>query len=92
VASGQVLFGDEANQNPKTDPYVVLNLHTAFWITPRVQVFGLVENVFNNRYETFGTFSPTSDVPMTEVPGASNPRSLSPAPPIAGFGGVRVLF
>lgn len=92
VASGQVLFGDEANQNPKTDPYVVLNLHTAFWITPRVQVFGLVENVFNNRYETYGTFSPTSDVPMTEVPGASNPRSLSPAPPIAGFGGLRVLF
>jgi hypothetical protein len=31
-------------------------------------------------------------VPIVQVPGATNPRSLSPAAPIAGFVGVRVTF
>jgi hypothetical protein len=44
------------------------------------------------KYETFGTFSPTSLLPSAIVPGAAITRSLSPAPPIAAYGGVRVRF
>jgi hypothetical protein len=29
---------------------------------------------------------------IAQAPGATNPRSLSPAAPIGGFGGVRVTF
>src|SRR6516164_6669855 len=92
AASGQFLFGDEANLTAKTPAYFVLNLHTSYQITPNLQLFGLIENAFNTTYYTFGTFSPTSSVPIVQAPGATNPRSYSPAAPIAGTVGIRVTF
>jgi iron complex outermembrane receptor protein len=92
AASGQYLFGDEANLNLKTQPYFVLNLHTSYQITKNLQFFGLIENAFNTKYYTFGTFSPTSSVFIAQAPGATNPRSYSPAAPIAGTVGIRVTF
>ncbi|MGI4798025.1 MAG: TonB-dependent receptor [Janthinobacterium lividum] len=93
VSSGRPLFGDEANLTPTTGAYGVLNVHTAYQVTSNVQLFGLVENAFNTRYETFGTFSPVApNTPILQVPNASNTRSLSPAPPIAGYAGLRVTF
>ena len=92
AASGQYLFGDEANLNLKTQPYFVLNLHTSYQITKNLQFFGLIENAFNTKYYTFGTFSPTSSVFIAQAPGATNPRSYSPGVPIAGTVGIRVTF
>ena len=92
ASSGQYLFGDEANLTSQIGGYVVLNLNTQYRITPNIEVFGLVQNALNAKYETYGTFSDTASIPIAEVPGASNTRSLSPAPPIAGYGGVRVTF
>jgi outer membrane receptor protein involved in Fe transport len=92
AASGQFLFGDEANLTQKTPAYLVLNLHTSYQLAPHLQLFGLVENVLNTTYYTFATFSPTSSVPIVQAPGAANPRSYSPAAPIAGTVGVRLTF
>jgi outer membrane receptor protein involved in Fe transport len=92
VAGGSYLFGDEANLTPKLPGYFDLNLNTTYQLTKAVQLFAWVQNVTNARYYTFGTFSPTSSVPIAQAPGASNPRSYSPAAPIGGFGGVRVAF
>jgi iron complex outermembrane receptor protein len=92
AASGQFLFGDDANLTAKTPAYFVLNLHTSYRITPHLQLFGLIENAFNTTYYTFGTFSPTSSVPIVQAPGATNPRSYSPAAPIAGTVGIRITF
>ena len=93
AASGQFLFGDEANLTPKTPAYFVLNLHTSYQLTPHLQLFGLIENAFNTTYYTFGTFSsPTSSVPIVQAPGATNTRSYSPAAPIAGTVGIRLTF
>jgi len=92
AASGQFLFGDEANLTPKTPAYLVLNLHTSYQLTPHLQLFGLVENVLNSSYYTFATFSPIESVPIVQVPGAANTRSYSPAAPIAGTVGIRVTF
>jgi outer membrane receptor protein involved in Fe transport len=52
----------------------VLNLHTSYQLTTNLQLFGLIENAFNTTYYyyTFGTFSPTSSVPIVQVPGATN--------------------
>jgi outer membrane receptor protein involved in Fe transport len=91
-ASGQFLFGDEANLTPRTPPYFVLNLHTSYQVTRNLEMFALVENVFNATYYTFGTFSPTSSVPSLLVPGASNPRAYAPAAPIAATVGIRMTF
>ena len=92
VSSGQYLFGDEANLTAKTNPYVVLNANTSYRVTRNLELFGLVQNLLNVKYETFGTFSPTSLVPIARVPGATLTRSLSPAPPVAAYGGVRLRF
>ena len=91
-ASGQFLFGDEPNLNPKLPSYVTLNLNTSYQVTDHFQIFGLVQNVTDARYYTYGTFSPVSSVALAQAPNASNPRSYSPAAPIGGFGGVRITF
>ena len=92
AASGQYLFADEANLTPKTPTYFVLNLHTSYQVNKNLQLFGQIENAFNAKYYTFGTFSPTSSVFIAQVPGATNPRSYSPAAPIAGTVGIRFTF
>jgi outer membrane receptor protein involved in Fe transport len=92
VNSSTFLVGDEANLTPKIPAYFVLNLTSNYQVTKSVQLFANVVNVTNTKYYTFGTFSPTSSIPIAQVPGASNPRSFSPAAPVAAYGGVRVTF
>jgi len=75
-----------------TPNHFVLSLHTSYQLMPHLQPFGWIENVFNAACYTFGTFSPTSSVPIVQGPGAANPRSYSPAAPIAATVGIRVTF
>ena len=91
-ASSAFLFGDEANLTPPLPGYFTMNLTTTYQLTKNVQLFAWAENITDARYYTFGTFSPTSSVFLAQAPGATNPRSFSPAAPIGGFGGVRVTF
>lgn len=90
--SGKYLVGDESNLNPKTAPYMVVDLNTTHDIAPNLQLFAVVENLFNAKYETFGTFSPTTEVPILQVPDATNPRSLSPGAPFAVYAGIRARW
>lgn len=92
VASGQVLFGDEANLTPRLPGHATLNLDASYQLTKRIQLFALARNVTAQRYSTFATFSPTASVFLSQAPNATNPRSDSIAAPVAGFGGVRVTF
>jgi hypothetical protein len=49
--------------------------------------------VFDQRYDTYGSFGPVGDVPWPNVPGGvTDPRTASPGMPVAGYGGVRVAF
>jgi outer membrane receptor protein involved in Fe transport len=90
--SSQYLFGDEANLTPPLPGFVTLNLSTSYQLTPHIQLFASAENVTDAKYDTFGTFSPTSSVYLSQAPNATNPRAYSPAAPIGAFGGVRVTF
>lgn len=92
AVSSAALFGDEANLTPPVPGYVTFNFNTSYQVTSHVQLFAWVQNVTNARYYTYGTFSPTSAVYLSQAPGATNPRSYSPAAPIGGFGGVRITF
>lgn len=92
ASSGRYLQGDPSNLTPKTDPFVVLNLNTSYRVTDRIELFGLVHNVTNEKYATFGGFSPVSLVPIAQAPGTTNTRSLTPGAPVAGYGGIRVTF
>jgi iron complex outermembrane receptor protein len=90
--SSQYLFGDEANLNPQLPAFVTLNLSTSYQITPHIQLFAAAENITDSKYYTFGTFSPTTTVSLSQAPNATNPRSYSPAAPVGAFGGIRVTF
>jgi iron complex outermembrane receptor protein len=92
AASGAYLFGDEANLTPKLPGYYTLNLTTTYQVTKDIQLFAWANNVTDQHYYTFGTFSPTSSVFLAQAPNATNPRSYSPAAPLGVFGGVRLAF
>jgi outer membrane receptor protein involved in Fe transport len=90
--SGQHLVGDEANLTPMLPGFFVLNLNAAYQLTSRVQLFVRVENAADRAYATYGAFSPTTSVFLSQAPTASNPRSYSPAAPIGAYGGLRFTF
>ena len=90
--SSQVLFGDEANLTPPLPGFFRLDLHSAYQLTPDVQIFVSAQNVTDARIYTFGTFAPTGSVFLSQAPRASNPRSYSLAAPVGVFGGVRLTF
>ena len=92
AVSGRYLLGDEANLNPKTPGYVVFDARAAYRIGRGIELFGQIDNLLDARYATIGAFSPTSLVPIAQAPGASDPRSLTPAAPRGVFGGVRLSF
>jgi iron complex outermembrane recepter protein len=89
VAGDQFLRGDEANQNPKIPAYWVVNAHASYDITDNVRLFALAQNLFDKRYETFGTFFEPGQIPFL---GLRDPRTLTPAPPLGVFAGLRVKF
>jgi outer membrane receptor protein involved in Fe transport len=70
----------------------VLNLHTSYQVTKNLQLYALLQNAFNVTHYTYGTFSPTSSIRIVQVPGATNPRSYSPAAPIGVTVGLRETF
>ncbi len=90
--SGQFLFGDEANLTPRLPGFYVMNLHSTYDVTKRLQLFFSAQNLLDRRYYTYGTFSPTNAVFLSQAPNAINPRSYSLAAPLGFFGGVRVQF
>lgn len=87
AVSGQYLAGDESNLNPKLPGYWTVNLHTSYRISKNVEAFGLIQNLFDQRYYTFGTFFDTTEVPFL---GLTDPRTLSPGAPFAIYAGLRV--
>lgn len=90
--SGTYLFGDESNQNPTTGSFFIVSLNASYDLTRTLSLFGSVDNAFNARYFTYGTFGPTSAIPIAEAPGAANPRSLSPGAPVEAYAGVKMRF
>ena len=93
LQSAQYRFGDEANLTKPVGGYVVVDFNTAYRISRNLTLFGIINNVLDERYDTYGGFGPVGDVPWPNVPGGvTDPRTASPGTPIAGYGGVRVTF
>jgi outer membrane receptor protein involved in Fe transport len=92
--SSQYFVGDESNQAQRVPSYAVFNLHASYQIDKTFQVYARADNVFDNRYATYGTFFDTGAVPNFSNGGApfTDPRSLSPARPRAFYTGLRATF
>jgi len=89
AASGQYLFGDEANLERPTGAYIVANVRGSARVIGPLRLFGAITNLFNRHYATFGTLAETDNVYLAEAPHASDPRSLSPGAPRRWLIGVR---
>jgi iron complex outermembrane receptor protein len=87
--SGQYLRGDESNLNPMLPGYWLINLHTTYQISKQVELFGLIQNLTDRRYYTFGTFFETDEVPFLNL---RDPRTLGPGAPRAAYAGLRWKF
>jgi len=87
--SGQYFVGDESNQEKKLKGYVVFNANASYQITDQIRVFGLVDNVFNNKYATYGTFFENDDIEFLNLNGS---RSITPARPRGYYGGIAYKF
>jgi outer membrane receptor protein involved in Fe transport len=92
--SSQFLVGDDSNQAPKLPAYTVFNLHASYQINKSLQVYGKINNVFDNRYATYGTFFDTGALPNFANGGAAftDARSVSPALPRAFYAGLKMTF
>lgn len=89
LTSSQFLRGDEANLLDPIDGYAVVNLAARYSVTPRVEVFADVINLFDAEYETFGLLGEADDVLGDEY---DDPRFVSPGAPRAAWMGVRLKF
>jgi iron complex outermembrane receptor protein len=89
VVGSQYLVGDQSNQNPKVPAYWVVNLHSSYQVTKNVELFGLVRNLFNQRYFTFGTFFQTDSFPYLNL---TDPRTFIPGAPFAAYAGLRARW
>jgi outer membrane receptor protein involved in Fe transport len=92
--SSQYFVGDESNQEPRLPGYAVFNLHTSYQIDKTFQIYARADNIFDNRYATYGTFFDKTALPNFANGGANftDSRSLSPARPRAFYAGLKATF
>jgi outer membrane receptor protein involved in Fe transport len=91
--SSQYFVGDESNQEPRLPGYAVVNLHASYQINQTYQIYGRVDNVFNNHYATYGTFFDTTELPNFNTGSAfTNPDALNVARPLAVYAGLKATF
>ena len=91
AASGQVLFGNENGALPQAPGYAVFGLHTSYQVAKQVQIYGLIQNLFDQRFYTAGGLFDTSALPNT-APSLTNPTAFGPARPFAIYGGMRITL
>jgi iron complex outermembrane receptor protein len=94
----QYLLRDETNIYPIVPAYWVVNLHTSYQLTKNIELFGLVQNLFNQHYYSAGTVFDPSGFNNSSSPGSNNlfslndPRSMLPGMPLAAYAGIRATF
>jgi len=100
AASKSPFFPNEVSEEEGLDSklagYTRVDLHTSYDITDNIQVYGLVKNLFNQKYGLYGTYFEAEEVSEVDEdlggPGFSDPRTISPSMPFAAYGGVKVKF
>ncbi|MBS0250546.1 MAG: TonB-dependent receptor, partial [Proteobacteria bacterium] len=94
AASDQIFFGDEANLNKPLAGYAVVNLHTSYDVTKNVQLYAIVNNIFDHQYGTYGNYFTLDDATAASLGTIdfTDPRTIVPATPLAAYGGMKVRF
>ncbi len=87
AASGQVLFGNENGALPQLPGYAVFGVHTSYQVGKQLQIYGLIQNIFDQRYYTSGALFDVTSLPNSG-PFLTDPRSFGPAKPFAIYAGL----
>ncbi len=88
----QNVVGDDSNQNARITPYTLVNIRSAYQVSDNIQIFGKINNLFDRRYASFGTYFETDGVGQPITDNLVDPRSITIGEPISFFGGVKVTF
>lgn len=92
AASDQFFRGDENNANSKLGGYGIVNLHTSYDVTKNVQLYGIVNNVFDSKYYLSGTYYSSGDLSTITGQSFTDNRTVVPGAPLAAYGGVKIKF
>lgn len=95
ASSSQVFFGDEANIERRLAGWWRVNLNTSYDLNEHVQIYGLINNVFDKRYGVFGNFFDVEEGTEAGEPSGvafNDPRTILPGAPVAAYAGVKVRF
>ena len=84
----QRFAGDASNEQRKLPAYVVFSLNASYKVTDNIQIYGKIDNLFDRRYYTYGTYFNTASL----FGNFRDARTLSPAQPRAIYGGVKATF
>jgi len=85
----QWYIGDDANQNVKLADYWVANLHGYYQLTKEVQIYGFVNNLFNRKFATFGTYFDPRVIANALPDPPTDHRMITPAQPLSIYVGLR---
>jgi len=101
AVSNQYFFGDEGNDEAPLSGYARVDVRTAYNITENVQIYGMIDNLFDSRYGLFGNFFNSEAAENAANAGGLDGealfddrpnRTITPAPPIAAYGGIKVRY
>jgi outer membrane receptor protein involved in Fe transport len=79
--SSQYFVGDESNQASKLPGYAVFNLRASYQIDKTFQIYARINNVFDNRYATYGSFFQTDAIPTSRMAPRHSPIRVRSVPP-----------
>jgi outer membrane receptor protein involved in Fe transport len=89
--SARRLRGDETNALDPIPGYAALNLNLRYRLRRQVELFGRVDNLLGERYETFGIVGEDPTEVLGDVDDAT-PYFLSPGAPRAAWVGIRITW
>jgi iron complex outermembrane receptor protein len=90
IAASEAYFrGDEANLGEPVGAYAVASLRSDYRLSPHLELFFNLDNLFDRRYETFGLFGEADEVLGENF---EDSRFLSPGAPRAAWIGLSAAF
>lgn len=85
----QWYVGDDANQNVKLADYWIANLHGSYQLSKEWQIYGVINNLFNRKFATFGTYFEPQAIANAIPNPPTDPRTITPAQPLSVYVGLR---
>ena len=95
AVSAQRRVGDGAGLDAPIPAYWIAGAHAVWRLGHGLELFGRVDNLFDRRYATFGTYFDTAaldDLAASPLPAEADPRTDTPAPPRAFTLGLRARW